>query len=705
MQVRNLLIIVATLTVLTGSCGKKDNGENNTSNFSTSGSGGGLLVPTVNLRAAASLLVTDPSQKSTASLIEQHNDTAKKLGAPQLSLSDIDFSDLNLAEGTSSTDDGTNSLQKSDSSGNISSAISATTEETGNGPTPTLPKILTLALSPAPYNEVFVHFERSFRFKKADTSTTQVEGSDPRSDGTYCQLFRVKGGDIETLKSASPTADNLECLDANHFIDNWNAYRLSVFQFDSSGNVYFPGAIPNSQKLVVYKWDRTNGNLSEMINSNICVQDFLVMKSGSMFYTGTSSCNGMNGPNGGFFRYLNSSGLTEIARNWYNFIYEANTTTTGDQSVFFGPDPTASGTASWNSACLFKFDPNGGNTTAARTSKVITCGDNIWSWIQMTRSEDQTTYGKGFQDGNDASDAYKTEMSRRCTSSGQIFAGGGSQISSIKQDSSGQIYVIGNVRKKNAGTVTCSVEIRGPHCTDADGDPYPSKTTSSDCTNAGGTWVDEGNCNSFSGTTTPTTSSGCFTATGTWNRKSVFYSGVEGDICTTTGAITQSNWWSSDNTKSFQTASNSTTNTMKFRMNGMNCQPPNSTSNGDQWTSEYQGLGKVNSSTLTLSLLSGTSEQAINLWVIGDVVYYSAFNSTTGKYSLRTWDGTQSITMIDNFETYHLSASVDSTSLYYDGLDFSDNTYNFGTVLKASPYTRAKNVGLTGTLKMVVLLP
>ncbi len=708
MRVRQFLLLNFLLFIF--SCGKDNNGNYNSSSGSYNNNE--ALKPTANFKGATSLFVVDPSQKNGVALVETHNKIARKLKAPLLQLADLNLQSTSTDTGTStgtstdtSTSDGTNSLQKADANGTVTNALTTTTSSTQNQVPPTLPKVLTIAVSPAPYNEIFLHFENAFRFKTPDANAAPTQG-DQRLDGTYCQLFRVKGGDLATLKTTAPTTDNLECLDFNHFIDSWNATRLSVFQFDSSGNAYYPGGIPNSPKVVIYKWDRTNGNLSEMINSNICVQDFLVMKSGAIFYTGTDSCNGKNnGKAGGFFRYLSSSGLIEIARNWFNFIYETSSTTTGDQAIFFGPDPTTASTASWNSACLFKFDPAGGSTTAARTSSVITCGDNIWTWIQMNRKQDKSTYGTGFQNGGDASDSYKTEFASRCQSSGQIFAGGGSQISAIQQDSKGQVYIIGNVRKKNAGTMTCSVEIRGPHCKNSEGDPDTSRTTSSDCTNAGGTWVDNGFCQSFSGSTTPVTSATCFTASGTWVRNGAPYNGTSSSICTTSGAITQANWWSSDNTKSFQNATSTNTNVMKFRMNNMNCEPPASTSNGDQWTSEYQGLGSVNSTTQTLSLLSGTDEQAINLWVINDVVYYSSFNSTSGHYALRTWDGTKATTMIDNFETYHLNATSDSTTLYYDGLDFSDNTYNVGTLLAATPYTRQKNIELTGALKMVVLMP
>ncbi len=686
-------------------CGK-NNKSNNSSGSNGNYSGSPVQKPTADMVGALSILVVDPGQSSGSGLVQLHNKYAMQLGAPVLNASEaksfgFDGNEFALATST----DGTNSLQKTDADGNVKNALtSSTLSSNSNGPQQDmpLPKILTIALSPAPYNEIFLHFEQPFRFVLPTSNNTQNSG-DPRLDGSYCQLFRIKGGSIADLKTKAPTEDNLECLDANHFINQWSASRTSVFQFDSKGNAYFPGSIPNSSKMVVYKWDRTNGELTEMINANICVQDFLVTPSGGMFYTGTSSCDGSPSSGGGFFRYISSGAkdLTEIARNWYNFIYEPVSTATGDQAIFFGPDPTSATTASWNSACIFKFDPTG-STTAQRTSSVITCGSDIWKWIQMNRTEDIATYGDGFQNGGDASTAWKTEFNARCTSSGQIFAGGGSQISSIRQDSTGQVYVIGNVRKKNAGTVECGVEIRGPHCKDSEGDPDISVTTESACTASSGTWVDEGFCQGATGVT----SADCFGASGTWNRRSVQYNGTSGTLCTSNANIAQTDWWSADNTKSFQTAANAGANVLKFRTNYMNCSPPTSSnSGGDQWTSEYQGLGKVNTSTLTLSLLSGTDEQAIQLWVINDKVYYSSFNATSGKYLLRSYDGSQVSTMVENLEVYHLSDSSETDKLFYDGLDFSNNTYSFGTLLVNSPYTRSSKVGLTGTLKTVVLLP
>ena len=720
---------------LAGACNKKSNNDNNQGGGPTGPMGGGgpgvavgqvAVTPTLDLSGAQGLLVVDPTKSAGASLLAAHNDTVAALGLDDSMLLDGEYGrgvNFGLDAPTTKTG-GENSLQKTDSSGNIKPVITNTglatagaastgtststgNSSTGGNPPPQqpqpLPKIMTIAVSPK--KEIFLHFERPFRVKP-QTSAASGGTDNGGMDGTMCQLFKVIGGTLAELQAKPPTGPNLQCLDFNHIINNWSSKRLSVFQFDAAGNVYYPGQLPNAPTMVVYKWDRATGALTEMINSNICVQDFLVTPSGGLFYTGTSSCSGGGGGIGGFFRYVSgsSSAITEIARDWSNFVYEPVSTTTSDKAIFFGPDPTSASTASWSSACLFNFDPAGGSTTAQRTAPVITCGANLWDWINMSRTSDITTFGTGFQNNGDASTAWKTEYANRCTSSGQIFAGGGSQISSIKQDSTGNVYVIGNVRKKNAGTLACNVDVRGPHCK-LNGMPDLTITSSDSCVAKTGTWVDDGTCST---TAANSTSAACFTASGSWNRKTTFYSGVTTAICTQAGGISGANWWSQDNSLSFQNVSTANANTVAIRVNNFQCSAPASNNGGDPWTSEYQGLGLVNASTKTLSLLSSTSEQAIRLWVINDKAYYSAYDTTKGQYLLRTWSAAAgATTMVSNFEVYNLSDTGDGsgTALYYDALDFSNNTYNFGTVTVASPYARTTKTGLTGTLKTVVILP
>lgn len=694
LRIKTVHALTLSLTgmILLQSCGgKKDDGRGGGGPMN----GGGQQALTdvkADFSGAIGVLVIDPNQTTSSLRLVGGED-----GPVNLSLAE-----------TGSSDGGDGSLAKVGSDGEVKSAISSgdsEEEQNNNGwcCKPKLPAVKTIAISPS--KEIYLHFERAFVYKAPEDG----DWSDAweASSGLMCQIFKVKGGTIEDL-IANPPADagNLECLDNLHFVDSWQAQRNSVFQFDSDSNVYYPGSIPNGNgKMVVYK--RTaDGKVTEMINSNICVQDFLVTKSGGIFYTGSSNCqNGSGGSGGGFFRYVSpSSSIIEIARDWWNFVFEPSASATGDKAVFFGPDPTSSKTASWDSACLFNFDPNGGSNASDRITPAITCGADIWSWINMTRAADVTAFGTGYTNGNQSpTTEWINEFKSRCESSGQVFAGGGSQISSIKQTTAGEVYVIGQVRKKKEGELTCGLNIKGSHCV-LKGIPYlygdATYGSESTCQNAGGTWTEEGWC----ADSTKSTRSACVAAS-TWTFRDVNYNNVASALCGVTSGsnILANNAFFSETVA----ATNGTPNpTPKYTRGWMNCQVKSTdgSTNNYNWTDEYKGLAKVNSTSKTLSLLSGTDEQAINLWLVGDQPYFSSYNTTTGKYYLKKYENNAAVTIAENFEAYNLSASGETGKLYYDGLDFGTNAYSFGTMLEASPYTRTIKTGLTGTVKTIVIL-
>ncbi|MCX6128412.1 MAG: hypothetical protein NTX25_05025, partial [Proteobacteria bacterium] len=417
-RIQNGLFCAASIGIaMISGCGDKKHNDDN-KNFNGGGGGQSLQTVTADFSGAVGVLVIDSSQSGSLRLNGFANES--------MSLADSGSNDT--------------SLVKVDNQGDIKSALSTAESDSENGGCcqQPLPRIKTIAVSPN--KEIYLHFERPFVYKAPDSPEGWSKANDP-VNGYQCQIFKVKGGDLDDLRvnPPDPSAGNLECLDSEHFVDSWQAQRNSVFQFDKDSNVYYPGSLPNGGgKMVVYK--RTaDGTTSEVINSNICVQDFLVAKSGGVFYTGTSKCDGSGGGSGGFFRYVSpSSSVIEIARDWWNFVFEPISTSSADKAVFFGPDPRSSTTASWNSACLFAFDPAGGSSASDRINNVITCGADIWSWIQMTRTEDVAAYGSGYQNGNSSpSNAWITEFKSRCESSGKVFAGGGSQISAIKQTSDG----------------------------------------------------------------------------------------------------------------------------------------------------------------------------------------------------------------------------------------------------------------------------
>ena len=693
-------------------CGKKDKGDNNNGFMN----GGGQTAASVkaDFSGAVGVLVVDSGTGGGGGGL-------RLKGMRNLSLSMA----LQGNGGSGSNgDDSDGSLVKVGDDGEVKSALSTGNDE-GDGQSNQgcckvqVPRVKTIAVSPS--KEIYLHFEHPFVYKSPENSADWGKANDP-SNGYQCQIFKVKGGNLDDLRANPPADDasNLECLDSMHFVDSWQAGRNSVFQFDDDSNVYYPGSLPNGGgKMVVYKYSATDGTTSEVINSNICVQDFLVTKSGGVFYTGTSSCaNGGGGDQGGFFRYVSpSSQVREIARDWWNFVFEPVEGATGDQAVFFGPDPRSATTASWNSACLFNFDPSAGTTAATSISEKITCGADIQNWINMSRASDIATYGNYNSGSANLPDAWTAEYKNRCTSAGNVFAGGGSQISAIKQDSTGQVYVIGRVRKKKEGELTCSLSVKGPHCVVA-GIPYlPGNATygtASLCQAAGATWVvDEGYCEG-----TGSSRATCLDTAGNqvWHYRDVQYNNVASSLCgetTSTNAdFVASNLWNVDikETEAGSAAAAGTAYaTTKFSRGWMGCQVKGGTGNGGgmEWTDEYKSLAKVNNSTKTLSLLSGTDEQAIKLWLVDDVPYYSTFNTTQGKYFLKRFDAASSTSsaVAENFEAYNISESNEDGKLFYDGLDFGSNSYSFGSMLQASPYTRTIKTGLTGTVKTIVILP
>jgi len=679
------------------SCGK-DHGNKGGGSGPMNGGGGGnqaLTNVTADFSSAVGLLVVDPTQSSLR--------LAGDDSLPNLSLADS-------GSGSGSND---GSLAKVDSSGDVSSAISDGEDDESDSKNgwcckPTLPKISTIAISPN--KEVYLHFEQAFVYKEPDDGDWSKAWQP--SSGSMCQIFKVTGGTIDDLITNPPTdTGNLECLDNMHFVDSWQAQRNSVFQFDDASNVYYPGSIPSQGggKTVVYR--RTSaGQVTEMINSNICVQDFLVAKSGGIFYTGQTGCQNGGNSSGGFFRYVSpTNSVIEIARDWWNFVFEPSVGATGDKAVFFGPDPTSSKTASWDSACLFNFDPNGGTTASQRLTPTITCGSDINSWISMTRTSDVATYGNGYGNGNgNPSAAWIAEFTSRCQSSGQVFAGGGSQISSIKQTSTGDVYVIGQIRKKKEGEITCNLSVKGPHCA-YKGIPYLSGDTtygtSSLCQNAGGTWRDDDAwCDNGGNGTSLATCVASNSGTGQWRFRDTQYNNIVSSLCgDTTNTAMVASLWNTDVVATNAAQSPAS----KYQRGWMNCQVKSTDgSSGSQWnwTDEYKGLAKVNSATKTLTLLSSTDEQAIKLWLVNDQPYFSSFNTAAGKYYLRTYTNGAATTVASDFEAYNLSASGEDGKLYYDGLDFTTNAYSFGTMLETSPYTRTIKTGLTGTVKTIVIL-
>lgn len=614
-----------------------------------------------------------------------------------------------------STGDVGSPLYKINEDGTLSHAINVNQGKYSFGGAPL---ISTIALSPA--SEVFLHFERPFTYREPPKCDYSGEGEDGEnsgdseecnidyfsmSSGYQCQLFRISGGTVSALRGKGDTA--IECIDNQHMVESWSQDAKSLFQFDRDSTLFYPGVLPDRWDTVLYSLPQDGFNLmdgptdaSEAINANICIQDYLITQDGSVFYTGMTDCqNGGGGSDGGFFRYVapGNASVREIARGWWDFVYEPVESDEGDQVIFYGPDPTSSSTNSWDTASLFQFDPAITTTMEEATTELVTAGQNIWDYINMSRAEDVIVYGTGYSSGNSSpTTAWITEFANRCASEGDTFVGGGSRISAIKRASDGTVYVIGNVQVKREGEVSCNLDVKGSHCLIA-GIPYlevAAYDTASECSTAGGTWEeDDGWCSNGDYGTHDT----CTAASSTWNYNSVWYSAAS-PLCTSSSSNKVATAWSET-----VTATTSTESTAKFSANWMNCNTADGTSD---WLDEYKAFARVNSSTKSLTMLSSADEQAIHLWIENDVLYFSSYSSYDGKYYFKKYDPSTdaTTTLLENFEIYNLETGQSDEELYYDGLNFANNSYSFG-VINVNTGDREEKTGLTGKVKTIIVLP
>ena len=258
---------------------------------------------------------------------------------------------------------------------------------------PSIPIVKSIGISPN--KDVYIQFERNFVYRTTDDNGGSCSDPWSASSPCSCQLFKLNSTLTEwTSGTASSEFDNLECIDNEHRLDSWNQTG-GTFQFDSSSNVYFMAGFENAPGTILYKVSSTKVDgkyvKTEMVNKSICIRDWRVTDGGGLFYVGENCIDGQWSGSGAFFRYVSPSGvLVEIARNWWEYTFQPIEGVSGDQVLFFGPDPDSSSVAAWDSTCLFKFDP--ALASGSRGTKLVSCNQHIWDWLELKRSEDIAIY-------------------------------------------------------------------------------------------------------------------------------------------------------------------------------------------------------------------------------------------------------------------------------------------------------------------------
>ena len=694
---RLAIVVILSLSFVIVGCSENDgdgDGRHTPGNDNVDEATGQLVSLKMDLSDSAGLLTTDSSETS-----RQHIENARYLGIEPNAgaLRAVGRADALLKSSEKSN------LKKIDSEGKVGSAVESKTGEWA----PSIPIVKSIGISPN--KDVYIQFERNFVYRTTDDNGGSCSDPWSASSPCSCQLFKLNSTLTEwTSGTASSEFDNLECIDNEHRLDSWNQTG-GTFQFDSSSNVYFMAGFENAPGTILYKVSSTKVDgkyvKTEMVNKSICIRDWRVTDGGGLFYVGENCIDGQWSGSGAFFRYVSPSGvLVEIARNWWEYTFQPIEGVSGDQVLFFGPDPDSSSVAAWDSTCLFKFDP--ALASGSRGTKLVSCNQHIWDWLELKRSEDIAIYGN-HQRWQNPPAAWRSEYKNRCLNDSDTFIGGnsGTPVKSIVQDASGKAYIVGDISKKNAGEYSCSLEIKGNHCV-INSIPVLRRNatdnyTNSTCTTDGGTWTRNGWCEGGNSESTPST------CTGTWKDYGTWYNNIKYKIANTDNVTTYETGHVclevGDNNSSFAgdlAISDDNVTTMKLKINNFDCSQP---SNG--WTTSYKGLAYVNPTTKMLDLKSATTEQVTEMWLIKDSLYYSSYAS---KYLfMKNVDNSTNTTLLSDLEVYHAGPSPKKSGwVFFDGLDFTNNSYTLGDLNPGATDVKAsieKVTGLTGRIKSMVI--
>ena len=694
---RLAIVVVLSLSFVIVGCSKNDgdgDGRHTPGNDNDDQATGQLVSLKMDLSDSAGLLTTDSSETS-----RQHIENARYLGIEPNAgaLRAVGRADALLKSSEKSN------LKKIDSEGKVGSAVESKTGEWA----PSIPIVKSIGISPN--KDVYIQFERNFVYRTTDDNGGSCSDPWSASSPCSCQLFKLNSTLTEwTSGTASSEFDNLECIDNEHRLDSWSQTG-ATFQFDSSSNVYFMAGFENAPGTILYKVSSTKVDgkyvKTEMVNKSICIRDWRVTDGGGLFYVGENCIDGQWSGSGAFFRYVSPSGvLVEIARNWWEYTFQPIEGVSGDQVLFFGPDPDSSSVAAWDSTCLFKFDP--ALASGSRGTKLVSCNQHIWDWLELKRSEDIAIYGN-HQRWQNPPAAWRSEYKNRCLNDSDTFIGGnsGTPVKSIVQDASGKAYIVGDISKKNAGEYSCSLEIKGNHCV-INSIPVLRRNatdnyTNSTCTTDGGTWTRNGWCEGGNNQSTPST------CTGTWKDYGTWYNNIKYKIANTDNVTTYETGHVclevGDNNSSFAgdlAISDDNVTTMKLKINNFDCSQPS-----DGWTTSYKGLAYVNPTTKMLDLKSATTEQVTEMWLIKDSLYYSSYAS---KYLfMKNVDNSTNTTLLSDLEVYHAGPSPKKSGwVFFDGLDFTNNSYTLGDLNPGATDVKAsieKVTGLTGRIKSMVI--
>lgn len=366
-----------------------------------------------------------------------------------------------------------------------------------------IPRIVTVAECDS---YIYLVFERPFVVRTETPDGVKItDYEDPWSPSSpfTSQLLRTSVPITNYSAGDRLERGNLQGVLFGMEVNTWD--RRRNIQFDGSCNLYVTAHVPGTSEdvLIKIKPDAAENEYDEVVNANICYERYLITSGGDCHYTGRTSSGGECSGGDSFYRMVSSAGvLTEITRDWWDYKFEPLSDGT---VVFYGPEPDT-GVASWDSACLFKFD--GSKSGSARYTKLVNCV-NDWNKYR--------TEGPASDFKTSAND---TEL-ERCTEQFYTYRGSNAPEAILSFDRNGdgtkEIFTVSDAEQKQKGTWKCDI------CIDSN----------------------TGHCENSSGVLTgDITEAACTAASGTWGTSAECYNGVSNSACT----ITQPTGWKLNHT-------------------------------------------------------------------------------------------------------------------------------------------------------------
>lgn len=345
-----------------------------------------------------------------------------------------------------------------------------------------IPRIVTIAECD---DYIYLVFERPFIVRTETPDGERIEDySDPWSPSSpfTSQLLRSSAPITDYQAGDRLERSNLEGVLYSMEVNTWD--RRRNIQFDDSCNLYLTARVSGTANDVMIMIEPGAGedDYTEIINANICFENYLVTLLGDVHYTGRSGSGG-DCTGDSFYRMVSSDGeLTEITRDWWDYKFEPLSDGT---VVFYGPNPTQGGVPSWDSACLFKFD--GTKSGDDRYEKQVNCINDWWRYVENRPLPEFST------SEND------TER-ERCAKQFYTYRGSNAPEKILSIDSNGdgteEICVVSDTEYKKKGTWKCNICIddNTGHCENSEGMLTGDKTQLACTGTTGNSWSTTGEC-------------------------------------------------------------------------------------------------------------------------------------------------------------------------------------------------------------------